>query len=97
MGFYLVRILTFIMLKNGQTYFKVLVVIKPEDFPNKFSDISALCMEGLSNWKEEYLVGAYLEHCQTSLMNFFAKMINCFLKNHHHRCLVEDLSALLFA
>ena len=38
------------MLKNGQTYFKNLVVLTPQDFQSMFGHFSTFCMKGLSRF-----------------------------------------------
>ena len=40
--------LSYIMLKNGQTYFKNLAVFTPQDFQSMFGHFSTLGMKGLS-------------------------------------------------
>ena len=42
--------LPYIMLKNGQTYFKNLAVSTPQDFKNMFGHFLTLCMKGLNDW-----------------------------------------------
>ena len=44
--------LWYMMLKNGQTYFKNLVLSTPQDFKNIFDYILTPCMKGSMKWKQ---------------------------------------------
>ena len=51
------------MSKNGQTYFKNLVVLSPQDFESMFGHFSALCMKGLNRayfWQQNHHISHLL-------------------------------------
>ena len=67
--------LSCMMLKNGQTYFKNLVVFTPQDFKSMFEHFSTSCMKGLKGYNfKKYLTRTSID--KKNLAYLFVSRIN---------------------